>query len=328
MAGLDVSTVILQITSSDDTSAAALQNPSNTAFLLPTIRIPPRRKREGTPLVERDPARLVLRTTDFPFDPARGFVFGRKNRDSNDEEKLEGDEDDDETDIDIGTHRQGVSQKHFSVNFNWEARTLLLRNLSANGTGWTDPETGLDERLMTSRVLLESTQYRISAGLIELILRIPSRDDNQRAKYDTEIQRLHDAARDASPTLDGLKLRSQGKATPMVIGRGRKYILGRSIGAGTTAIVFEALDYETGDRFAAKEYTASSVSISVMFSELKLLQEMKHVRSLYSKAITVYLLTKYSPGARHSIHRLFPRSRPNRCYGVCPSKLSSMRNHG
>jgi hypothetical protein len=87
------------------------------------------------PFVERQPVRLVLRTIDRPFNPARGFGFGRKVGDSKDEDSVaEDNEDDDETDIAIGTHGQGVSQKHFGVNFNWEASTLLIQKLSANST--------------------------------------------------------------------------------------------------------------------------------------------------------------------------------------------------
>lgn len=41
----------------------------------------------------------------------------------------------------------------------------------------------------------------------------------------------------------------------MVIRRKRKFILGHMIGKVAMAIVYEAIDHETEDRFAAKEYT-------------------------------------------------------------------------
>lgn len=310
---LDVSFVILQITSSNEDAVSALKHPNNKQFLVPTTRASSRRKREGTPLLEHHSVSAVLRTDHLPFEPGLGFVFGREE---------------DDTDFVLGTLEQGISQKHFSIDFNWQSKTLLFRNLSGNGTIWTDPETGQNEKIMTSRAIVGSKQYRVTAGFVDLILQIPQRDEQQQARYNKEVQHLCNEAEKATPTIDGLKLRRPGKATPMIIGQKRKYILGRVIGTGVTAIVHEATDHETGDRYAAKEYTFDRQTEAVLKSmsrEISLLQELKHVSiercstSSERILILIFVIETY-----HSICRPLPEPGSDFDYGACSEELRSI----
>jgi hypothetical protein len=266
---IDLSTIVLQITALNREAITALSHPHNKAFLI-SIELSdqkpvPRRTREATPSTSSRSVRALLRTDCYPFDPQFGWVFGRE---------------DEECDFFLGTREQGVSRKHFRVDHNWQSMTLVLTNMSSNGTRWTSPATGQVERVMTSRAILPGEQYNISAGAIDLILQIPPRDEDQQALYDSNIHRLRMEVENAMPTMNGLRVQPPGKVTPMIVGSKRKFVLQKVIGTGAMALVHRAVDFETGDVYAAKEYKLdehTDFHLLSMLNEIKILQGLKHV---------------------------------------------------
>lgn len=283
----DASLTVLQIKARNDDAVSALKLPQNANFLVKPANLErkiaaPRRKREGTPLVKSQSVLAVLRIDRLPYDATRGWVFGRY--DDGREENIgeghgkEADEEDEGVDFVLGTVHQGVSKRHFSIDYNWEAKTLLLKNLSDNGTVWIDPETGTEERIFSSRALLGTINYSFSAGTVDLVLQVPPRDDIQQAKYNVEFERLRTEAYKAVPKMHGLEVAPIAEETPLVIGK--KFKRGRAIGRGATAVVYEVTNYETGDRLAAKSYSYTGQTEAVLKSmtlEIRLLQKLKHV---------------------------------------------------
>ena len=273
---MDVSSIVLQITAANDDATVALKDPCNSAFLMPRSNHPKSPtleygQRDNTPSIDSSSVCAALRLDHYPFDPALGWVFGREA---------------DSVDFVLGSRSQGVSHKHFRIDHNWNAMTLVLTNLSGNWTEWTNTETGEVEKLTGSRALVEAVPYRVGAGTVRLMLQIPVRNPDQQIRYDVRVQKLRDEVALAAPIMKGLTVASLvEEPTPHVAGH---FVLGRVIGTGTTAIVREAFDGVTGDRFAAKEYTLSSQGIlQSMLREIKLLQKLKHVSDLF-------LLTKKS----------------------------------
>ena len=268
---VDLSTVVLQLTALNHEAVATLTHPCNEAFLVPTAssvsKPMPRYARETTPLASNEPVRAMLRTDQYPFDPLLGWIFGR---------------DSEECDFFLGTMEQGISRRQFRIDHNWKAKTLVLINMSGNGTSWTNPETGEVERVLTSRAILPGEQCNISAGVVDLVLRIPPRSEDQQASYDDSINQICVEVEAATPTINGLKIQAPGTATPMIVGRKRKFVLQNIIGTGAMALVYRATDYETGDTFAAKEYKLSEnfeQHLSSMLNEIKILKKLKHVSS-------------------------------------------------
>src|ERR1700744_92233 len=128
---MDASFVVVQISPANEEATIALKDPRNAEFLIPTGDPPelPRSdpgQRDSTPFVEPSSNKTVLRLDRYPFDPAFGGVFGREG---------------DDVDFVLGSRDQGVSQKHFRIDHNWKAMTLVLTNMSGNWTGFADPAT-------------------------------------------------------------------------------------------------------------------------------------------------------------------------------------------
>lgn len=185
----------------------------------------------------------------------------------------------DRTDFVLGTQDQGVSQMHFRVDHNWKTINLVLTNLSGNGTSWIDPETGQREIIKTSRAILGNDQYRITVGVIELTLQIPPRHEKQQAEYEANLRRLRKEVEHAIPKFGGLAIQRRGTITPMVVGRKRKFVLRRIIGAGVMASVREAVDYETGDLYAAKQCRVTNENLNSVLCKIKIMRRQKHVSS-------------------------------------------------
>ena len=284
---IDLSRTVLQISAFEENSIKALNNSHNQGFIVsdklserPSLS---RHQREETPSVEPRTVLAVLRTDHYPFDPLLGWVFG------SDEETC---------DVLIGTRDQGVSRKHFRIDHNWRTMTLVLTNISTHGTHMIDPETGDSHRITTSRAIFGTEQHRITLGAVNLTLRIPSRNQAQQAGYSLSIQRLGQEVVQATPSIRGLNIQSTGAVTPAVVGRKRKFVLRGVIGNGAMATVYKAIDAETGDLFAAKEYDFGDkleARLRSMRNEVKILQKLKHVSSLFfpTKISTLTLSQKH-----------------------------------
>ncbi|OAP62697.1 hypothetical protein AYL99_01924 [Fonsecaea erecta] len=270
MAQIDLSTVVLELTAVNSDAITSFRHPDNEAFLVPVEPSDQepvhRRAREGTPLANSQSVRAFLRTDCYPYDPLLGWVFGRK-----DEEE--------ECDFFLGTKEQGVSRKHFRIDHNWKAMTLILTNMSGHGTKWASPDARNSDRVMTSRAILPGEQYSISAGAVELILQIPARGEDEQANFDSNIGRLRLEVEEATPTMNGLKIEPPGPITPLVVGRQRRFVLQNVIGSGAMALVYKAVDFETGDVYAAKAYKLAEntdLHLLSMLNEIKILQKLEH----------------------------------------------------
>lgn len=280
---MDLSVTVLQITASQIEAIASLRHPHNHQFLVSdntsTRRATPKRRRENTPSVEPEQVQAVLRTDHYPFDPLLEWVFGRG--------------DDEQCDFRLGTREQGVSARQFRIGHNWEAMTLVLTNLASKGTKCVDPSTGRLKRIMTSRAILPNEEYRIFAGAIDLTLRVPPRNDVQQARYEANLQVLKQEINQATPSIGGLRMRASQAVTPVIVGRKRRFVLQDQIGVGVTGSVHRAVDYETGDVFAAKTYNLDGSTNKVlkeMLNEIKILQGLDHVSIIAGQSLTLLIV--------------------------------------
>jgi len=328
---MDNSLIVLQIRAVNDEAAIALKDPRNAEFLMPEGNIPEppsldSRRRDGTPFIESSSFMTALRIDHYPFDPALGWVFGR---------------DGENVDFVLGGREQGVSQQHFRIDHNWKAMTLVLTNLSGNCTKWANRETGELENLTGSRAIVGQVPYEIAAGVVRLTLQIPVRTQEQQARYDVRVKQLREEVMLAAPTMQGFKIaRLDEDPTPLVAGM---FVLGHVIGTGMTAVVHEAVDRDTGHRFAAKVYKLATKSASKsMLREIKLLQKLKHVSCLSARLMrspTPSTSSTYSnqmtsrfsdisscPGVEthYRIRRLLRKPRPYPDHGNRPQEPGKM----
>lgn len=270
---MDPEFTILQIRTSQPEAIAVLNGPHNEQFLVnhdSVIEEPAaKRRRETTPHVVPNEAQAVLRTDQYPFDPSLEWVFGH---------------DDERCDFLLGSKAQGVSGRQFRISHNWKSMEVMFVNLSANGTRIVDPSTGKIVKIMARRVLLAKEQYRVYAGVIDITLGIPPRNQAQQAVYLSNLQRLKHEVEQATPSMGKMAVESSKAATPVFVGRARRFILKDVLGAGAMSIVYKAVEYETGNVFAAKIHKINRKDDSIqksMLNETKILQRLNHV-STYS----------------------------------------------
>jgi hypothetical protein len=272
-------TAVLLILVRDEETKFACDDPHNECYLYsaPSPESQTREHREGTPFIERAPdTKYYLQSMHSPNDPSLGWVFGSdKNR----------------CDFFLGPRSHGVSGMHFRINHNRSSKALVLTNCSSLGTKVSNRVLDLDERVLTSLVILEGYQYSVEVGTFEILLEIPDRGKEQKT-YQKNIERLLREADLAIPRVNSIQLWSSTTVTPMVLSDGvkRKYVMGKVIGNGTTAIVRQAFDHRTGDIFAAKEFSEDFARTKYMSQEIRLFRDVSHV-CVYSPRRLASVLT-------------------------------------
>jgi len=155
----------------------------------------------------------------------------------------------------------GISRKHFRIDFNWESGSLLLIDHSSHGTVVDSEATGKHTLRKNSVPIFNGDS--IQAGLVRLRLKIPSHEAYQEA-YDRNWQLYKKEHQEAIPinSFTGLAVVKPTQATLLETGR---LSLLNGIGQGTAGVVYKAVDNE-GNFFAVKmlfkprsEYSEKSV---------------------------------------------------------------------
>lgn len=209
-------------------------------------------------------ATCALSLTHAPIDPLTGWVFG------SDEERC---------DFLLATSNteSGVSGRHFSINYNWTTKCLLLKNLSRHSVTMKSPKLyGHPVTVEGTQVIPPSEDNTIHAGVVVLIVRIPARGQDE--DYGQTVK-------EAMPCFPPRVLcKDPPNTPPVILGKRNRvqYIIQNEgdIGKGGFGSVSKALDPNTGDLYAAKRFHKSKAVNKFIYRELELHRKVSHVSLL------------------------------------------------
>ncbi len=249
----------LESVTSEATDALLLSH--NIEHLMPVVSYnesPIQRRRlsrDTTPDVQAQSPIIALTFSRKPYDGTLGFVFGS-----------------DEENCDVLLSKtmvgNGISRKHFRIDFNWESGSLLLIDQSSHGTVVDSEVTG--KHTLRKIFVPIFNRDSIQAGLVRLRLKIPSHEAYQEA-YDRNWQLYKKEHQEAIPinSFTGLAVVKPTQATLLETGR---LSLLNGIGQGAAGVVHKAVDNE-GNFFAVKmlfkprsEYSKKSVVRDAVFA--------------------------------------------------------------
>ncbi len=143
----------------------------------------------------------------------------------------------------------GVSQKHFRIDFNWEFGSLLLIDESSHGTIVDSEVTGRHTLRENSVPIFNGDS--IQAGLVRLRIKIPSHEAHLEA-YNRNWQLYKKERQEAIPISCFTGLAVVKPTTATLLQTGRLSLLDQ-IRQGTAAEVHKAVDSE-GNVFAVKKF--------------------------------------------------------------------------
>lgn len=273
MESKDSSKTILSIWAANQVASQAFQLEHNKRFLVRTgedmksrRRVPQRRKRESTPQYQA-PSRIEVRLqTDHGFEPrdlTKGWCFGS-----------------DPTHCDVlldEDNSRGVSGLHFEINHNWSSFAVVITNRSGNPLTITLPRQEPDQIVtgQTRALLKEPCMVSLEVGLLQLIIVIPTREDQ--SAYEANLRAYCARAHEALPSLAHLNFQKRLNPTPAVALH--RYFQEKRLGYGSYGTVFSALDAYSGDVVALKRFH-DSVSYENIESEILILKDVTHVSHL------------------------------------------------
>ncbi|KAI1125765.1 hypothetical protein F5Y10DRAFT_267752 [Nemania abortiva] len=234
--------------------------------LSPDNRTPDDRAGWRTPVQQmRSPPSLRITTSDahIPKRPDRGFVFGSNAA---------------KCDIILGNgDDDGVSGKQFAITWNWDTGVLLIHNYSSHGTHIQSHQMG-NTKLARTRILPIGEDLRIYMQSFIIFIRCPDprRTWNEGWKVYCNKMFLRAQVIEGLEDLEDLNVQStlrtsknsQNSKTPGA----KKYLISREIGQGAFGVVYEAIDINNGDIFAAKQ----SIVADSFRKEEKALQLISH----------------------------------------------------
>lgn len=279
----DARHTIVVLTSKTIHAAAALRLDHNAEFVpSATFILDPDEDTEGdatgrspssrapTPVVEEPPAiDLTLTLHDKPFDPLRGFVFGS-------------DADSCDVLLSIRPSREGISRRHFQIDYDWRNGSLMLTDISSVFT--IVHSTPFGRQFLQKQSIPIHSGDIIQVALVRLEVFIPERNSH-RAEYD-QLWQMCRAERDAAlPRIGNMVIHEPKSQT--VVDSKRVGCLQR-IGTGTSADVYRAVDCN-GDIFAVKIFQANTLMSRRKYidSEIQVLNDIKHVGSFVVGAYPV-----------------------------------------
>lgn len=206
-----------------------------------------RGSRESTLLVRPPKAICWISLSRPPFNPRRGWAFGRSSDDENDFQLAE-------------KIQSGVSTHYFYIKYNWTSNCLILTNVLRHHTIMNSASTGrMDVIIKKSRIILASEDTKINAGAVSLLVWVPKRDSQQQRGFNRRLDQFKKDAVAALPKLAGLRFREPPSETPpVVLGKRTRvpYVIESEgdLGRGAYGIVSKALDPVTGHLYAAKRF--------------------------------------------------------------------------
>ena len=271
MADLDLTMVIFTLTSVTKEARDAFELPQNRHRLLPSADKSESQQtlREDTPALDFSPAtiQLTLADSDKPYDPVRGFTFGS-------------DVDSEEISVLLHPVKSGgqISRLHFSINFNWTTRNLVVTDYSRFGTLINSHLHG-HLNLEQGEAITIFTDDSIQAGLTVFRLRVPDRGEHQQA-YDKNWEAYREECLAAFPRVDGLSL-DDGSTITQEDSERLAYI--EVVGNGRDGTVYKAVD-PRGFYFAVKTFhNANDPSLAERIQrEVDIVESLSHVSNTMS----------------------------------------------
>ncbi|KAK6369295.1 hypothetical protein LTS17_009635 [Exophiala oligosperma] len=198
---------------------------------------------------------FTITLDDPPYDPFEGWVCG-----SDPEECF--------MLLNEQPSGGGISQKHFSLDYNWENGSLLLKDMSSHGTTVLSKVFG-NIILLGESITIETGDI-IQASLVRLEVSIPDRG-LQKGAYERKWRTCRDAREQAIPRIGNvLKPPPKGRTAldTKLLG------LSSPIGSGSFSEVRRAVDC-LGNVFAVKSFRLTGESKYIQ-SEQRILRELKH----------------------------------------------------
>ncbi|KAJ4525157.1 hypothetical protein HRR83_000827 [Exophiala dermatitidis] len=177
---------------------------------------------------------LTITLDDPPYDPLEGWVCGS----------------DPECCFVLLNERPsvgGISRKHFSLDYNWENGSLLLKDMSTHGTVVAFKVFGL-VTLRWNSIPIETGDI-IQVSLARLEVFIPDRG-SQKGAFERKWYTCRDAREQALPRIGNLILRPPETRTVL---NSSKLGLSDPVGSGSFSEVRRAIDCR-GDIFAVKTF--------------------------------------------------------------------------
>jgi hypothetical protein len=221
-------------------------------------------EREGTPCVRLHWRTFILTINKRPFDLQQGWVFG-----SNDNCEFRLDED----------STRGVSGKHYKIDHDWVSKSLILTNISRNGTDLTSDSIGLRETVTGTWRIRPDERTTVEAGGSSVAIEAPRRGAFQ-SQYDENLDAYHREVQEALPLLGRLRFSGAVVDTP-VISRGEvardHFLLQEKIGEGQFGAVFKAFDCSNNRVYAAKRLFPGHASDKRIRAEINVLRKVSHV---------------------------------------------------
>lgn len=196
---MDDSNVILTLLAIDSYAGRLFNHPHNTPYYRePSFAL----SRESTPLstaceqnFQYPHSRLELTFDQKPKNPDRGFTFGSSRKQ-----------------CDILFSKEGISQVHFSVTFDYEGR-LLMKDTSTNGT-WVslrDHPRSSESRNQFTLVLSTETSFQLDFGddhTPSIVLVVPERRADNK-DFEAKLALYLKRAALGDPSLNLLDISSQ-----------------------------------------------------------------------------------------------------------------------
>lgn len=264
MINVDPATTVLLVESRNALAEAALGN----FVVRPNVEEnPPALStcREETPFLSSARTVCALLLTDKLREPLI-WIFGS---------------DPEVSDFQLATDKvTGVSGRHFCITYNWDSECLLLFNLSRHHTFMRSSKLGENLMVRDSSIIPSGENITIEAGIVSLSIYMPERGSH-RDTFDKALRRALAVVEPAGPRIATFGFDRHLKETPLAIpGKrdGTHYLIKEEgdIGKGTFGTVSKALDYVTGNLYAAKRFVRSEAKM-----EIHILKTLSHVSLLF-----------------------------------------------
>jgi hypothetical protein len=155
-----------------------------------------RQGRENTPTADAEDLTILIMTPDGPMHPL-GFRFGN-------------DTTEDAVDVVIGDHKLGVSRHHFTLTYEWEARTLRIISNSRAST--RDVTEAGEKQLAHGEAHVLRHHELIFAGHVAMFVQYPDRGRHEQ-RFRANWQKLGEKLATQPTRIDHVSLEDPGQLT-------------------------------------------------------------------------------------------------------------------
>lgn len=227
--------------------------------------------------VDDDDVQLVLSFSNPPKDIATGFILGSDRTKS---------------DIIIGSRKDGISSRHFVINFDERGR-IVMRDISKKGSYVSYNRQPYNHR--APFIWMLPPGYKVAVSIkerrIEFSIDVPTHTGHLE-QYGAHLTRYLDLSSRAVPSFANLLIASSASTATTITPQsavldsqttnsqatntGPVYVLDVKIGSGQFGQVFKVFNASTWQVYAAKD-----IQPKYMASEVLTLEKLSHVRNSY-----------------------------------------------